>query len=432
MSLARSTYYVSVSTGMAMASGCFFVAASLTSELHGRQLVLAIAVGMALCLNAAHSIGCMARRFPGAAGIRTYIKHGLSDRISIFAVYLLFVTIALFIALECQVLGDALSSYFGTPLRHVTFLAVVPLTMAVNLAGLSLPRAAQVVTTIVLVVGVLGLGAFALAATPADATPVVVAPPSVESALAAVGLSFFLFMGFEWMVTSILHRDDCNGRLQRGMLASLVLLAVMFALFAYAVDRAALASPAAVPPQFALAGIAFGRFGREEALLITVLATLTTLNAGFIGTARLLYGLAREGVLPPWLARTGRATMVPYAAVLAVGVLGVAASSVLAIVDLRDASAAICAFVYACLYALFVLSELKLRERSSAPAGAAYKVAKYATAALFVVFGAGALATSDGALRMVVAAVVLVACWRWAGTSVAARAIARETVGVAR
>lgn len=424
MNLRRLLYYLSVSVGMAMSSSCFFVAATLSHEVRQFWIVAALAVGMLLCLNAAHSIGTMARRFPGATGIRTYLRRGLGETPSIFAVYLLFALIACFMALECQVLGDALSRYVGVDISGSVFLIVIPVAMAINLFGLSLPRIAQVVTTLLLIGGIVVIAVAALAASPQAAAASSADFPGFDHALAGVGLSIFLFMGFEWVVPTALGKEDYDGRIQRSMVAAIVTLAVMYTLFSFAYDAASSAS--GTPPQFELANLAFGRFGNETALVLTILATATTLNAGFIGTTRLVYGLAREGVLPARLSRISLSTMVPYAAVIAVGVWSMFGSALLLVGTLKETIAVVCAFLYACLYAMFIVCELRLRRLNGVPAGAAYQASKYATALLFLIFGIGALSAGSFLLHMSFIAAVFLACalcTRYAERNLAKRAV---------
>jgi ethanolamine permease len=72
-------------------------------------------------------------------------------------------------------------------------------------------------------------------------------------------------------------------------------------------------------PQITLGAALYGDPGRYGVALASVLAMLTSFNAGLMGASRLLYGLAREGLLPAWTSRISMRTGVPIYAIAAVG-----------------------------------------------------------------------------------------------------------------
>jgi len=247
------------------------------------------------------------------------------------------------------------------------FLVVI----ATNTLGLEPPRTLQLTMTVLLVGATLFVGASALSA--ARAAPelhraVAVGSPGLVDLSAAVGTAVFLFIGFEW-VTPLGRSPKAYPRLiPLSMLLAIAGLIVVYGVFAAGMDRQldrALLSGNPIP-QITLGAVLYGDAGRYGLALVSVLAMLTSFNAGLMGASRLIYGLAREGVAPAWTARISLRTGVPINAIASVGSL----SFLLALIVIQTGAYRLVGVTVAaieCLvYAALMLAALRLRRTRSA------------------------------------------------------------------
>jgi amino acid transporter len=83
-----------------------------------------------------------------------------------------------------------------------------------------------------------------------------------------------------------------------------------------------------------------------------------------MGSARLLYAIAREGHLPSWACALTTRTAAPVGAIAVLGVFGVAAAAVITLYQLYLAAATISAAIVCFVYAGLMAAALRLRRRS--------------------------------------------------------------------
>jgi amino acid transporter len=359
--------YVSISAGMALAASSFTMLAVLFGTAPPMMALLAIPVAGLLSIVVAGSIGSLASMYPSAPGIAVYLGKAFGSRVSLL-VGLLYVSILaclaggesfVFASIVQKVAPGALSA----PVAAAGILALVVL---VNLCGLELPMRFQIWTTIALIVVVLAMSFLPLlSAAPRN---LVVAPQApaeggLTTAITAVGMGIFLFLGFEWVTPLGRAPKHYEKLVPLSMPVAILLLTAMYGAFALSLvrqfSRAEIAATAV--PQFLLASVIGRPLGPPLALAMCALAMTNTFNAGLMGAARLVYGLSRDGSLPPWCSRIAVRTGAPYAAILLAGGISIAAS--LAICGLGwtvgavSYSAALECFVYGAL----VLAWLKLQ-----------------------------------------------------------------------
>ena len=366
-------HYVAISAGMALAASCYTMLGGLLGLVHGPWVVLAVVLAGTFCALVATSVGELAGMFPSAPGIRTYLRAAFGDHFSLAVLFLYLAMVALAAGVEATVVAGALAGAFpALPAEAVVpglFLAIV----ALNILGLEAPRTFQLVVTGTLLAATLWVGAsaFALDAPTAQPRPLASAAlPSVVELAAAVGAASFLFMGFEWVTPLGRNRAAYRRLIPLSMIVAIAVLALTYGVFAAALDaqldrRLVAADPT---PQITLGVLLFGETGRYAMAAVCLMAMLTSFNAGLMGASRLAYGLAREGLLPAWIARIDLRSGVPYNAVAGIGCLSCALTvGVMATGAYRAAGLAVAAIV--CLvYAALMGAVLCLRRsRPDAP-----------------------------------------------------------------
>jgi ethanolamine permease len=147
------------------------------------------------------------------------------------------------------------------------------------------------------------------------------------------------------------------------MLLAIASLVVVYGIFAAGMGRQLAAGDLAGNPipQITLGGALFGDAGRYVLAAVSLLAMLTSFNAGLMGASRLLYGLAREGVAPAWIAHINLRTGVPINAVVAVGLLSLSLALIVMHTGTYRHTGVAVAAIECLVYGALMLAVLRLR-----------------------------------------------------------------------
>jgi amino acid transporter len=366
MSFLRS---LALAVGMALATSCLAMIARLGGTA-GAWLLPALTSSLVIALAVAHAIGRLAQRFPSALGVRTYLKAAFGNTTSLFFVFLYLFMITLVAGVESQLYAAIVQQVLPGVPPAATVVAVFAAVLAFNAAGQEFSRHVQLALVLFMVGGLLALSGHAIfAAAPGALAHVADERPVSALPLATIG-AFFLYVGFEWVTSSQPGSRQAAAQLPRVLLAAVAVLGVVYLAFAAAVlmqlGPAALAHTRA--PQLLLAALLWGESGRWLLLAVSTAAVLMAFNAGVLGAARLVYALAREGVLPAPLARTAARSGAPVPAVLAIVALALGCSGAVRAFDAGDAFANTAAVIICLCYAALLAASLVLARRQPRPA----------------------------------------------------------------
>ena len=363
-------FYVCFSAGMAFGTSCFTMIAGLFEITTVRWAVLAIFLSALLCMVLSASIAELASMYPSAPGVRTYLKVSFDDRVALTLVYLYLIFMVMVAGIESYMFARVTKLIFpNLPTMGIVF-ALLAFSVIINTLGLELPRGLQIVSTIALLVGVIALGVYGIV----HANPALVsaATENASDALrqlrllpAAIVMSVFLFTGFEW-VTMIGFRPQAYAR----RIPWSMPLAILILFFAYSLFTSGLASQ--VPrqtiidtpiPQAPYSISLFGTTGGYVAWGISVLAILSTFNAGIMGGGRLIYVLAREGNLPKWCGKMSLRTGAPVGGIVVLGTLAAISSVVIVTYEWELLAAVVGSAIVSFVYASFMLATIVLRKK---------------------------------------------------------------------
>lgn len=371
--LRESIEYVSISSGMALAMSCFMVLGLLARNHPGSTIVGIIGGVSVLCLVMALGLGEMSSRFPSAPGIRTYTKRAFGDRTSLFLTYQYLLAVPLVGAIELKTFVDAVAPGGSSSLQAAVAVGVMLVLGLANLRGKDFPRSLQVVLWGLLVLGLFGMAYAGIRSGSATPAPRGGSTDSVEQLGTSLALAFFLFVGFEWVASSAESEEAARSLVPYSMLASILLLAVLYTTFALALQ---VVLPADVLEHASTPHVAIGRAlyrdsGAAAMQALSLAALFTTLNAGLMGGSRLLYGLARERSLPvaavrrlAWLNDQG----VPSRCVVLICALTLAAVVVIVAVGDATRAAQASAALYCFVYGGLAFAPVRLRKTASMPA----------------------------------------------------------------
>lgn len=208
----------------------------------------------------------------------------------------------------------------GSPLARNALLVIFLFTLAaITFWGIRQSSAFNIVCTAVEVSGlfiVVGVGLFYLIG--AEPTPARVetgeAGPSWLAILQGSSLAFYAFIGFEDMVNVAEEVKSPRRNLPIAILTALGVAGVMYVLVSWVatnvVPPAELAR--AEGPLIDVVARAAPRFPAEIFSLIALLAVANTGLLNFVMGSRLLYGMARQGLLPSWLGTVHASTRTPH------------------------------------------------------------------------------------------------------------------------
>jgi ethanolamine permease len=359
-------FYLSVGVGMALSCSSFMMVAGLFEVTSLLWILLALVLGCVFCGLLALSIGELAGMYPSAPAIVTYFKAAFGDRIALLFIYLYLVFIVLIAGVESYLFGLVAEAVVpGLPPLAVVVVLLVSVVVA-NLFGLELPRLIQMVLAAAAVCVILLLGVLGAVRDPgatADALGTGDVAASLALVPAAIGLTVFLFMGFEWVTPVGLRPDAYRRKIPWAMPVAVAVLFVSYSLFLLGIGATLprTAFKDELIPQVPFFTEVLGGTGKYLAGVLSLSAIVSTFNAGMMSASRLIYAVARQGHLPSWAASIRLTTGAPFGAVLLLGGLGLCSAFVVGGLGLQLVAAVIGAAIICVIYAGYMGSALRLR-----------------------------------------------------------------------
>ncbi|MDI6907685.1 MAG: APC family permease [Thermoanaerobacterales bacterium] len=318
---------VATSAGIALASSSFLAAVQVASYLAGDTAWLAILAGGALCFLAAACFSELNGFLPSAAGVRVYFERTFGERpaITISLLYMGVVTAVL--GAESFVLSHVLSSAVPQVPPLAWLVAMFIIIGALNIRGVKFAGNFQDLVTYALIPSLILMALLALSKVHFQ-LEAPLAPGSLGGFVNAMALGVFLYIGFEW-VTPLAEEVTGIRTISKGMFIALGILSVTYALLTVAMTATVFRSAltAAPAPQMVFAQEALGPAGAAWMVVLSLAASIKTFNAGLISVSRFVYATAREGLLPKWFARVSMRYFTPWAAIVAIVLVGVVFSA---------------------------------------------------------------------------------------------------------
>lgn len=289
--------------------GLVVAATTLTSLGNGfgqGGLAFGVAAFAALVVSIliAFSYSELANMLPGAGMIGDYTAPALGRLPAIFGVLAGYIVLVATVEpAELLVSGLAMNQF--VPALPPAFFAVLLTTLffVVNLLGVKSFGWAQVLVTGVMmgsvaifgIIGLLGIGE----GTPLDSPPAF-NPAGWGSVFQLMALGIYLYIGIEFVCPMSEEVRNPGRNIPRAMIFGLITVFVVDMLFGVAstlyVDLEELGT-SATPHLLSAEGIA-GGVGLTALTIATVFASASSVSAILAAVPRMLYGLAREGMLP--------------------------------------------------------------------------------------------------------------------------------------
>jgi amino acid transporter len=332
--------------GDILGTGVYALTGQVAGEVGGAAW-LPFLIAFAVATVTAFSYLELVTKYPQAAGAALYVHKAFGIHIVTFLVMFVVMSSGITSASAASVaFASNFAVAFGLEGGGGGALAValvfMVLILVVNLRGVAEGVGLNVVFTLIELSGlllVLLLGSFAIFAGNADFSRVVMFEGAEDKSFflavtGATSLAFFAMVGFEDSVNMAEETKDPSKNFPRMLLTGLSLAAVIYVLVsvvAVAVvpvgKLAASETPLTTVVQVAVPGFPI-------AALLPFISMFAVANSALINmlmASRLLYGMARQGVLPPFLGKVLPRRRTPYTAVIFTTAIAVALISVLSI-----------------------------------------------------------------------------------------------------
>lgn len=273
----------------------------------GYATFIVAAIALVPMMAAAFAFGELAAMLPGGGMISDYTLPALGRFWAMFALlsgYVLLVTCDG--GTQIMMGAAAVESIAGVP-QVIVAMALFAVVVTINVVGVSAYGAVESWLTVGMVVifAFLGIAGMLRLGEPLGAVPVGDSLPLLPeggwpAVLSSVGAAIWFFIGFEFACPMAEENKKPYRNIPYALVLGLVVIYAVDSVFAFAATRYAdldVLATSAVPQIEAASGM-MGDLGAGVMTLLTILASFTTANAYCAALPRMLYGMAREGLMP--------------------------------------------------------------------------------------------------------------------------------------
>jgi amino acid transporter len=346
------------------------VAATLGPTAPLAYLLCALAMGLiVICMAEAGS------RVALTGGPYAYVEVAFGPFPGFLAGFLLWMLLTFAMAAVATVLvanlGALVPALAPRAVSAAVLIAIYGIFAVVNIVGVDRGARLNTVMTVAKVLPLLLLitaGLFAIE--PANLT--IDEPPSVATLARSSILLIFAFAGIEAALVPGGEVKDAARTVPRAILIAMVVITILYAGLQFVTQGVlgpALATSKTAPLADA-AGIAIGGWGRNVLLAGAVISTVGHAGAMILATPRTLFAFARDGFLPPSLARVHPVHRTPVNAIL----VQCAIVLVLAITSTFERLAILANLSGLVLYGMCCIATWQLRRRDVRAGGTPFKV----------------------------------------------------------
>lgn len=294
--------------------------------LVGPAFVIPATVALVISILIALSYAELANMIPGAGMVGDYTAPALGRLAAIFAVLGGYIVLAFAAgAAESLVAGISINGLVPAVPPVLVAASIVGLFFIVNMLGVELFGKTQVLLTSVLMVSIAVLGIIGLLGVGGEnpVSGLTFNPAGWGEVSQMLVLGIWLYIGIEFVCPMSEEIRNPERNIAWAMILGLVAIFVADMLFGVAMvrftDAEALATSAT--PQIVGAESIAGQVGLVWVSAMTLLAAASSIDTLIAATPRMLYGLAREGMLPKVFAYVNPRFRTPWVSICAVTLL---------------------------------------------------------------------------------------------------------------
>ncbi len=344
--------------GMILGAG-IYVLIGKAAETAGNALWMSFLLVAAIATFTGLSYAELSSMYPKAAAEYVFIKKAFNNDLLAFIIgWLIVFTTTISASTIALGFGGYLAGLSGLPVALTASLLIITLSL-VNFYGIKESIWMNILFTLVEVAGlgiIIYLG-FAFGAH--NPAAYLETPFGVNGILAAVPLILFAYIGFEHIANVAEETKDPRKVLPRAVILSITITATLYVLVSLAavslMDWRELGL--SLSPLADAAGKVLGSQGHLLLSLIALFATTNTVLISLIASSRILYGMAEQHSLPPFLSKVHSKSRTPWLSIISVMIIAVA----LALIENIVTIAQITVFSIVTTFTFVNLSLIRLR-----------------------------------------------------------------------
>lgn len=309
-------------TGLVVA-GTTMVSLGYSMGLVGPAFMVSALIAMFVSILVSFSYAELSSFMPGAGMIGDYTLIAMGPFMAIVSVlggYIVLVSAAG--AMESITAGLAVQSLFPSISATIVAITMLVLFLVVNLVGVGVFGSVQVLITGSMIIGtsIMGLLGLLSIGTVGEIQSVPFNPKGWEVVFQSLALGIWLFVGIEYVAPMAEEVVEPEKTIPKAMIFGLLTIFVADMLFGQAIAHYVPLNilESSTAPQVEGAQAMFGHIGAVFIVLITVLASASSVSSHLAAVPRMLYGLAREGLLPKAFTYVHPQFRTPWVGIIAV------------------------------------------------------------------------------------------------------------------
>jgi amino acid transporter len=292
----------------------------------GQGFIYAMVAALILNLIVAFSFAELSGIIPSAGGINHYTLPTMGPFVGMVAAISGYVLVSIFAgSAESAIAGLIFSEVFAPWMNPTLFsLIVVALLVLINIKGVKLFGQVQLVLTALMIGSLLILGVIGVTGMGGGEplTTFLEFNPMGMGVFALTALAFWLFVGVEFVCPMAEEIKKPKIYIPLAMIIALSIIFIVKILYGFAsiryVPMEILAN--SYSPHVDTAGAMLGRTGQIWIAIVSILATVSTVNTLLAAIPRMLYGMAQNKQLPAFFGNLSRWST-PYVAIVFQGIM---------------------------------------------------------------------------------------------------------------
>jgi APA family basic amino acid/polyamine antiporter len=360
---------IAVGVGTTIGSGILRTPGEIASQLGSGPLVLAVwilgGVYALLCCSSVTELGTM---LPNAGGFYAYGSRAFGRRTGFVIGCCNAVAEVVATGYLAVALGEFAAGLFPGLAGHIPLVSVtaVLLLALLNWIGLRPGSRAQELTSLAKALGLVGLAIACLVSSPPTSVPSLLAGSSGHAHSLFLGLVVALqgvvitYDGWYGPIYFVEEDENPSRNLPRAMMGSVLcctaIYLLMNAAYLHVLGISHLAGSQL--PAADAAMLVFGKYGQQFILFISIISVFSAINACLMLTPRILFAMARDGLLPR------KVTMVNKGGTPTMALFLCAFSGILLVLSgTYDSLIAAASFLFVAIYISGFVALLVLRRR---------------------------------------------------------------------
>ena len=339
---------LTIGAGTMIGAGIFLLA-GVALELTGPAAIFSYIGAGLVCMITAASAAELATGMPTSGGDYYFVSRSLGPAVGAISGVGIWLSLTFAISFYLFGLGEYLSQFLPLTPFWGAFIGGVLLT-GLNVYGAKESGRTQVVVVLTLM-AILGTFAF-MGVFSIDADNFVPFAPFGAAPIASTtALVFVSFLGFVKIAAVAEEIKDPSKNLPRTLIGSVALVTVLYVVILLVIGGIFPQDTIGEvrDPLTAAARTLFGPIGAILIIFAGLLATLSSANASIMAASRINLAMARDRLVPNWLAKIHQSLLTPYRAILVTGVLALVFLFIESLEDLAKIASSLQLYSYAAL-----------------------------------------------------------------------------------